>query len=95
MTSPAPTTAVSMKRFNVVLSEDESSWLDKFVEEVGRNGGSVSRSEIVRAGIECMREMERLAQESSKCPRLASAKSGADLSLLMTLVARLAAADAP
>jgi hypothetical protein len=49
-------------RYNLVLADAESDWLDQFAEEIHTaTGAKVSRSEIVRAAIAGMRELNRLA----------------------------------
>ena len=58
----------AMKRVNLILSREDSIFLDKLAREIDdRVGARVSRSEIVRASIAGMRELHRLAP---LCPRM-------------------------
>jgi hypothetical protein len=79
-----------MKRVNLMLSREDSVFLDKLAREIDdRVGARVSRSEIVRASIAGMRELNRLAP---LCPArfspLSTCKGGTALSVQMLLAIR-------
>jgi hypothetical protein len=60
------TTGERLNRYNLLLADAESAWLDKLCEEIHtQTGAKVSRSEIVRAAIAGIRELHRLSPE---CP---------------------------
>jgi hypothetical protein len=82
----------AMKRVNLILSREDSVFLDKLAREIDdRVGARVSRSEIVRASIAGMRELHRLAP---LCPArfspLAGCKNEAALAVQMLLAIRAA-----
>ena len=79
-------------RYNVLLADAESAWLDQLADEIHeQTGAKVSRSEIVRAAIAGMRELHRLAPEApSRFVPLGSSRSGADLVVMIVMAIRLA-----
>lgn len=81
-----------MYRYNLVMGDSDSAWLDQFAEEIhAATGAKVSRSEIVRAAIAGMRELARLAPGCpSRFPALTHCRSGEDLAMLTVLAARCA-----
>jgi hypothetical protein len=86
------TTGERLERVNVMLSRQDSSFLDQLSEEIHTSTGArISRSEIVRAGIAGMRELHRLAPECrSRFMPLTSCQRGADLVVWMVLAIRWA-----
>jgi hypothetical protein len=85
-------TGERLERVNVMLSRQDSSFLDQLSEEItAKTGAKVSRSEIVRAGIAGMRELHRLAPVCSRFVPLTSCRSGADLAILIIVALRHAA----
>ena len=73
-----------MKRVNLMLSREDSVFLDKLAREIDdRVGARVSRSEIVRASIAGMKELHRLAP-------LANCKNETDLAVHILLAVRAA-----
>jgi len=94
-TEPKPTgkpKGARMERFNIVLPLDDSEWLDRIAWEIReKNGVKISRSEIVRAAIAGIRELNlQASKRPSKFVPLANARSGSDLRVLAILAARLA-----
>ena len=52
---------VQLRRVNLVMSEDDLAWIDQLAGEIRENTrGSLSRSEIVEAGLRTLREIHRL-----------------------------------
>jgi hypothetical protein len=90
-------TGERLYRYNLLLADAESAWLDQLADEIRQaNGAKVSRSEIVRAAIAGLRELYRLAPERpSKFVALTHARTGSDLALMTILAARLATTEAP
>jgi hypothetical protein len=90
-TEPKPKGA-RMERFNIVLRLDDSEWLDRIAWEIReKNGAKISRSEIVRAAIAGIRELNlQASKRPSQFVPLANARSGSDLRVLAILAARLA-----
>ena len=84
-------------RYNLLLSDEESEWLDQLAEEIrGANGAKVSRSGIVRAAIAGMKELAKLAPGCpSRFSALTAARSGADLAMLTVVAARCATKGLP
>lgn len=85
-------TGARLYRANIMLADEDSAWLDQLAEEIHTStGAKVSRSEIVRAAIAGMRELERCAPG---CPArfapLTCARSGADLAVHIVLAVRWA-----
>lgn len=79
-----------LERFNIVLSVDDSAWLDQLATEMlAGTGAKVSRSEIIRAAIATLRELHRAAPD---CPalRLAHCRSGSDLAMMGVVAVRRA-----
>jgi len=80
-----------LERFNLVLALGEIAWMDQLAAEIrAASGAKISRSEIVRAALDGLRELHRMAP---LCPHLAlhTARSGSDLTVLAVLSARMAA----
>ena len=80
------------ERFNVVLSLEDSAWLDELAEELLAGAGAkVSRSEIIRAALATLRELHRTAPD---CPArflpLAQCRRGSDLAVMGVLAVRWA-----
>ena len=51
-----------LERVQLMLAPDESAWLDTLGGQIlARTGAKVSRSEIVRAGIRTLQELDRLS----------------------------------
>jgi hypothetical protein len=81
-----------LERFNIVLSLDDSAWLDQFAAEMlAGTGAKVSRSEIIRAALTTLRELHQSAPD---CPArflpLAQCRSSSDLALMGVLAVRWA-----
>jgi len=81
-----------LERVNLMLAREDSSFLDRLTEEIhAKTGSKVSRSEIVRAGIAGIRELQLRAPE---CPErfmpLTDCRSGADLLVIMVMAVRWA-----
>jgi hypothetical protein len=87
-----PTAGERLERVNVMLSRQDSSFLDQLPEEIHtQTGARVSRSEIVRAALAGLKELHRLAPETpSRFVPLAQVRSGADLVIWMILAIRWA-----
>jgi len=81
------TTGERLYRYNLLLADEESAWLDQLAEQIREESGAkVSRSEIVRSALAGLRELHTRAPEClSRFPPLTSCKSGADLSCLAVL----------
>ena len=82
-----------LERVNLLLSRDDSAWLDALAAEIRANTGArVSRSEIVRAALSIMAELYRVAPT---CPDrlvpLDRCKSGEELAVIGLLAVRWAA----
>ena len=79
-----------MKRVNLILSREDSAFLDKLTREIDdRVGARVSRSEIVRASIVGMRELHRLAPLfPARFSPLATCKNETELVVQMLLAIR-------
>jgi hypothetical protein len=88
MTTPENTSGdVSSRlgRVNLMLTRQDSAWLDQLANEIrSTTGAKVSRSEIVRAALSMLRELDRLAP-------LCSCKSGDNLAAMGIVAARKAA----
>ena len=84
-------------RYNLLLSDEDSVFLDRLSEELHATTGSkISRSEIVRAAIAGLRELHRLAPDCpSRFPGLTAARSGEDLAMLSVVAARSATRKQP
>jgi hypothetical protein len=51
----------ALERVNLMLTRDDSAWLDTLANQIRENtGAKVSRSEIVRAALSTMAELHRL-----------------------------------
>ena len=84
------TTSERLRRYNVLLTDAESAWLDQLAEEIlAATGARVSRSQIVRAAIAGLRELSKLAPEL-RLPALTHCRSGADMAMLTVLAAQCA-----
>jgi hypothetical protein len=88
-------TGEPLERVNIMLQRTDSEWLDSLVTEMQAETGSrISRSEIVRAAISGIRELDRLAKEGpSRVVPLTKCRSGEDLAIMTVLAARLATSD--
>ncbi len=91
------TTDARLYRYNLLLTDSESTWLDQLAEEIrATTGAKVSRSEIVRAALAGLRELHRLAPTCpSRLPALTAARSGDALAMLTVLAARYATTEKP
>ncbi len=75
-------------RVNLMVSSQDSNWLDEFAHGVRRvTGGRVSRSQIVRAALAGLRELDRIAASGGALP-LKEARNGAELVALTILTIR-------
>jgi len=85
-------TGEDLARVNLILSREDSVFLDKLAREIDdRVGARVSRSEIVRASIAGMRELHRLAPLCpSRFSPLATCKNEMALGVQMLLAIRAA-----
>ena len=82
---------VRLERFNVVLSLQESEWLNQLSAEIqAQTGAQVSRSEIIRAALAGLRELHRRAPLCTRLVPLHTCTKGSDLTALAVLSARLA-----
>ena len=81
-----------MRRVNLILSREDSVFLDKLAREIDdRVGARVSRSEIARASIAGMRELHRLAPlRPARFSPLADCKNETALAVQMLLAIRAA-----
>jgi len=86
------TTEARLERVNLMLSREDSEFLDELSEEIHTSTGArVSRSEIVRAGIAGMRSLHTHAPECpSRFVPLASCRTGADLTVMIVMAIRWA-----
>lgn len=92
---PGRVTAGSLERVNLMISREESAWLDQLAAEIRtRTGAKVSRSEITRAAIATLRELHR-AGDAARFGSLVDCKSGADLSVLGVIAIRRAVSYTP
>ena len=65
------TTAERMSRYNVVLSNGESAWLDALAVEIeAATGAKVSRSEIVRSALAGMRKLSKFGADIERTERV-------------------------
>ena len=81
-----------LERFNLVLSLEESEWLNQLAAEIQTETGvKVSRSEIIRVALSGLRELDKLAPS---CPGrfvpLHTCQTGAELGLWAVLAVRWA-----
>jgi hypothetical protein len=83
---------VAMERVNLMLDRRESEWLDQLVGEIlAKTGAKVSRSEIVRAAVATLHELDRMASlNPARLLPLAQCKTGADLVVAGVSAIRLA-----
>lgn len=82
-----------LERVNLVLKRDDSRWLDELVRAIReRTGSRVSRSQIARAGLAALQELDRisLADPGVLIP-LRTCKSGDQLAAVGILAVRTAA----
>ncbi len=91
------TTGELLYRYNLLLADSDSAWLDQLAEEIhAATGAKVSRSEVVRAALAGMRELARLAPGCpSRFPALTHCRSGENLAMLAVLAARWATKEQP
>ena len=82
-----------LERVNLMLTRDDSTWLDMLANEIRTNmGAKISRSEIVRAALTTMGELHRLAPMfPDRLMPLHSCKSRGELALMGILAVRRAA----
>ena len=87
-----PNTEGRLERFNVVLSLDESEWLNQLAAEIQtETGAHVSRSEIIRAALSGLSELHRLAPSCpSRFVPLHTCQSAPELGLWAVLAVRYA-----
>src|SRR6266700_1946180 len=84
------TASMQLRRVNLMVNEVDLAWMEELATEVRDNtGGSLSRSEIVEAGIDMMREMHRIPS-ATPLP-LAQCSPGALLRFAGVLVVHAAA----
>jgi hypothetical protein len=77
-----------LERVNIMLSREDRRFLDQFAAEIRQqSGGSVSNSEIVRAGLAAMRELHRIGADSRYGP-VTAARKGLDLRVLAVMAVR-------
>jgi hypothetical protein len=75
-------------RVNLMLSAQDSAWLNEFSEEVRHlTDGRISRSEIVRAALAALREVRTFASREGVLP-LEQASNGAQLIAMTVLAVR-------
>jgi hypothetical protein len=84
----------ALERVNLILTRDNSSWLDGLSNEIRvTTGAEVSRSEIVRAAVSTLAELHRLAPVSTKrIIPLGACKTEGELAVAGILAIRLATA---
>ena len=80
----------ALERVNLMLTRDDSAWLDMLADEIRVNtGAKVSRSEIVRAALSTMAELHRLGPLApARFRPLNSCTSRDDLALVGILAVR-------
>lgn len=84
----------ALERVNLMLTGADSAWLDQLADDIRTNtGAKISRSEIVRAALETMREIQSVAPTegvpSLLC--LSSSKSATELAQRGIATVRVAA----
>ncbi len=89
---PKHNTDERLERFNIVLSLDDSAWLDQLAAEMlAGSGAKVSRSEIIRAALATLHELHLAAPD---CPArfmpLAQCRTASDLAMLGVVAVRWA-----
>jgi len=69
-----------------MIRPDEDQFLDQLSDQIfATNANRISRSEIVSAGIDALRELHRLQGQSASFLPFTMAKSGSDLSMLVVV----------
>lgn len=75
-------------RVNLMLSREDSDWLDEFAEEVRhKTGARLSRSEIVRAALAALRELNALGRCGEALP-IEQVRDGVELAGMSVLTLR-------
>lgn len=75
-------------RVNLMLSREDSDWLDEFAEEVRhKTGARLSRSEIVRAALAALRELNALGRRGEALP-IEQVRDGVELAGMSVLTLR-------
>ena len=83
----------TLERVNLMLTRDDSAWLDRLAHEIRENtGAKLSRSEIVRAALSTLAELHRLAPMfPARFRALHSCETKDELALMGILAVRRAA----
>lgn len=75
-------------RVNLMLSREDSDWLDQFAAEVRhKSGARLSRSEIVRAAVATLRELQALGRRG-EAPPIEQVRNGVQLAGMSMLTLR-------
>ena len=92
MDNQLTTDGKALERVNLMLTRDDSAWLDMLANQIRTNtGAKISRSEIVRAALTTMAELHRLAPMfPDRLMPLQSCKTKGELAVVGILAVRRA-----